>query len=159
NLGRIPVLPQEPEGRALRALGSRGRLPPMVQCRPRHADQQISRRLQTRRAKAGRERMTRCRLTAGGLIDRARPLDFTVAGRRYQGYSGDTLASALMANGVRLVGRSFKYHRPRGLMAAGMEEPNALVQLETGAQTTANVRATEVELYEGLAASPVNAWP
>mgnify|MGYP003327538455 CR=1 FL=1 len=75
------------------------------------------------------------RLPDRGRIDRDVPVNFAFNGRRYQGYRGDTLASALLANGVRLVGRSFKYHRPRGIMAAGSEEPNALVQLETGGRT------------------------
>ena len=75
------------------------------------------------------------RLKEGGLIDRSVPLTFTFDGITYTGYRGDTLASALLANGIRLLGRSFKYHRPRGLIAAGSEEPNALVQLETGAYT------------------------
>ena len=99
------------------------------------------------------------RLPAGGRIDRARPLGFTFNGRRLEGYAGDTLASALLANGVHLVGRSFKYHRPRGIVAAGEEEPNALVQLETGAHTQPNIRATQAELYDGLMATSVNAWP
>ena len=95
----------------------------------------------------------------GGRIDRAKPLGFTFNGQRYEGYDGDTLASALLANGVRLVGRSFKYHRPRGIIAAGVEEPNALVQLETGPHTQPNLRATQVALYGGLSARSVNAWP
>ena len=69
------------------------------------------------------------RLARGGRIDRTRPLAFTFDGRAYGGFSGDTLASALLANGVHLVGRSFKYHRPRGIYSAGPEEPNALVSL------------------------------
>ena len=99
------------------------------------------------------------RLATGGRIDRRRPLSFTFNGRGYQGYAGDTLASALLANGVQLVARSFKYHRPRGIVGAGSEEPNALVQLETGAYSEPNLRATQVELYDGLTASSVNAWP
>lgn len=99
------------------------------------------------------------RLAEGGLIDRSRPLRFTFEGRSYQGFEGDSLASALLANGVRLFGRSFKYHRPRGLLAAGAEEPNALVQLGDGARSTPNMRATEVALYDGLVARPVNCWP
>jgi len=99
------------------------------------------------------------RLADGTAIDRARPLTFTFNGRRYQGFAGDTLASALLANGVRLVGRSFKYHRPRGILSAGVEEPNALVQLETGATTQPNVQATMLELYDGLNATSVNCWP
>ena len=99
------------------------------------------------------------RLTGAGRIDRARPLDFSFNGRRLQGFAGDTLASALLANGVHLVGRSFKYHRPRGLLTAGNEEPNALVQLEEGPHTEPNLRATEIELYVGLTASSVNCFP
>lgn len=99
------------------------------------------------------------RLDQGGAIDRARPLRFTWEGRCYTGYAGDTLASALVANGIRLIGRSFKYHRPRGLLGAGAEEPNALVQLGEGSRSTPNVRATEVPLYDGLVARPVNCWP
>ena len=96
---------------------------------------------------------------ASARIDRNRPLSFTFNGRRLQGYAGDTLASALLANGVHLVGRSFKYHRPRGFLTAGHEEPNALVQLERGPYTEPNLRATEIELYEGLEAASVNCWP
>jgi len=99
------------------------------------------------------------RLSEGGTIDRSKPLSFTFDGRRYEGYQGDTLASALLANGIRLLGRSFKYHRPRGLIAAGSEEPNALVQLETGAYTEPNTRATSIELYDGLVAKSQNRWP
>ena len=99
------------------------------------------------------------RLASGGLIDRSRPLEFSFNGRRLTGYAGDSLASALLANGVRLVGRSFKYHRPRGIVCAGADEPNALVQLETGARTEPNRRATQIELYEGLVAASQNCWP
>ena len=89
----------------------------------------------------------------------SRPLTFQFDGRHYQGYEGDSLAAALLAEDVRLVGRSFKYHRPRGIFAAGAEEPNALVQLERGAYTEPNRRATEVELYPGLVAESQNRWP
>ncbi len=99
------------------------------------------------------------RLANGGLIDRSTPLSFTFDGRRYQGFSGDSLASALMANGVKLIGRSFKYHRPRGLLAAGSEEPNAIVELRSGARREPNTRATMAELYEGLQATSQNRWP
>ncbi|MFV3075044.1 sarcosine oxidase subunit alpha family protein [Niveispirillum fermenti] len=95
----------------------------------------------------------------GTTVDQRRPVTFRWAGRSYQGYEGDTLASALLANGVSIIGRSFKYHRPRGLIAAGLEEPNGIVQLEQGAATVPNVKATQVELYEGLTATPVNARP
>ena len=97
---------------------------------------------------------------SGGLIDRSRPVRFRFDGRELQGYAGDTLASALLANGVRLMGRSFKYHRPRGVMTAGSEEPNALVQIDApDGQTTPNVRATVQEIHEGLAARSQNRWP
>ena len=99
------------------------------------------------------------RLADGGLIDRARPLAFTFDGLRYEGFAGDTLASALLANGVHLVARSFKYHRPRGIYSAGVEEPNALVQLGVGALTEPNTRATTVDLYDGLVAHSQNCWP
>jgi heterotetrameric sarcosine oxidase alpha subunit len=95
----------------------------------------------------------------GGMIDRSRPLRFTFDGRSLSGYAGDSLASALLANGVRIVGRSFKYHRPRGIFGAGTEEPNALVQLGSGRRTLPNSKATEVELYEGLTATSQNCWP
>ncbi|OED40731.1 sarcosine oxidase subunit alpha [Chromatiales bacterium (ex Bugula neritina AB1)] len=100
-----------------------------------------------------------CRLPDGGRIDRSKPLSFTFDGKSYIGFQGDTLASALLANGVKLLGRSFKYHRPRGLIAAGSEEPNALVQLEKGAYTEPNTRATCIELYGGLVATSQNRWP
>jgi sarcosine oxidase, subunit alpha len=99
------------------------------------------------------------RLQHGGRIDRTRPVEFTFNGARYQGYHGDTLASALLANGAHLIARSWKYHRPRGIVAAGVEEPNAVVQLESGPWTVPNARATEIELYAGLAATSINAEP
>jgi sarcosine oxidase, subunit alpha len=95
-----------------------------------------------------------------GFVDRSRPIRFTFDGVAYQGYAGDTLASALLANGVHLVGRSYKYHRPRGILSAGAEEPNALVSLSRGpGRFTPNLRATQIELYEGLEASSQNRWP
>jgi sarcosine oxidase subunit alpha len=96
------------------------------------------------------------RLPEGGRIDRATRLGFSFDGRRYEGHAGDTLASALLANGVRLLGRSFKYHRPRGVLSAGIEEPNALVELRTGARREPNTRATTAELFEGLVAESQN---
>lgn len=99
------------------------------------------------------------RLTSGGLIDRAQSLCFRFDGQSYEGHAGDTLGSALLANGVRLFGRSFKYHRPRGLFSAGPEEPNALVELRTGARREPNTRATTVELFDGLDAKSQNRWP
>ncbi len=99
------------------------------------------------------------RLRQGGRIDRSRPVEFSFDGRSYQGCEGDTLASALLANDVHLVGRSFKYHRPRGIVGAGAEEPNAILQVGRGAYTLPNQRATQVELYPGLEARSVNCWP
>ncbi len=102
----------------------------------------------------------RFRTAAGGRIARARTISFQFDGRRYTGHPGDTLASALLANGVHFVGRSFKYHRPRGIMTAGSEEPNALVTILQGRdRQTPNVRATDIELCEGLAAISQNRWP
>lgn len=94
-----------------------------------------------------------------GLIDRSQRLSFRFDGTTYRGFAGDTLASALLANDVRHVARSFKYHRPRGILTAGSEEPNALMTIGTGAATDPNVRATVQELYEGLDARSQNAWP
>ncbi|HVY16931.1 MAG TPA: sarcosine oxidase subunit alpha family protein [Rhodopila sp.] len=104
------------------------------------------------------------RMPAGGRIDRNRPLRFRFDGRLYDGFAGDTLASALLANDVAVVGRSFKYHRPRGIVAAGAEEPNALVTLDEGARgvpgrVTPNLRATQMELYDGLTARSQNRFP
>jgi len=99
------------------------------------------------------------RVEGGALIDRSQAVSFTFEGRRLSGFLGDTLASALLANGVTVVGRSFKYHRPRGLMAAGAEEPNALMSVGRGAALATNLRATEVELTPDLEARPVNCWP
>ncbi|WP_397543484.1 sarcosine oxidase subunit alpha family protein [Roseovarius salis] len=99
------------------------------------------------------------RIAGEGLIDRTRRIGFTFDGRRYEGFEGDTLASALMANGVRVLGRSFKYHRPRGVLTAGSEEPNALVSTGHGAGLEPNVRATTQELFEGLSARSQNRWP
>ncbi|KAF0231267.1 MAG: sarcosine oxidase subunit [Beijerinckiaceae bacterium] len=104
--------------------------------------------------------MSAFRTPAGGRIDRTKGISFTFDGRIMQGLAGDTLASALLANGVHLMGRSFKYHRPRGPISAGAEEPNALVTVSRGGgRSTPNLRATQVELYEGLVATSQNRWP
>ena len=95
------------------------------------------------------------RLT-GGLVHTDTPLSFVFNEKRYSGFAGDTLASALLANGQQLVGRSFKYHRPRGIFSAGSEEPNALVELGTGARREPNTRATQIELWQGLQARSQN---
>ena len=99
------------------------------------------------------------RLAEGGRIDRSRPLSIRFNGKPYQGYAGDTLASALLANGASVVGRSFKLHRPRGIVGCGAEEPNAIMQIGTGASTLPNLIATQVELYEGLEARSTKGWP
>ena len=98
------------------------------------------------------------RLSAGGRIDRHRPLAFRFNGKAYRGFAGDTLASALLANNVRLTARSFKYHRPRGIVGSGPEEPATLVELE-GRHASANRAATTVRLEDGMAARSVNCWP
>ena len=99
------------------------------------------------------------RLEAGGRIDRSERRTFTFDGQTYTGCAGDTVASALLANGVHLVGRSFKLHRPRGIVSAGVEEPNALITLRTGGRSEPNVQATMADLWDGLAAVSQNRWP
>ena len=100
------------------------------------------------------------RVKTSNFIDETYKISFKFNGKTYYGYKGDTLASALLANNVHLVGRSFKYHRPRGIMTAGSEEPNAIVQLNNNtSRSEPNVRATEIEIYEGLEASSQNCWP
>jgi len=100
------------------------------------------------------------RLSRGGRVDRDKPLRFTFDGKAYVGCAGDTLASALIANGAHLIARSFKYHRPRGILTLGAEDANALVALDAGkGRFTPNLRATQIELYDGLRAASQNAWP
>ncbi|NIZ63108.1 sarcosine oxidase subunit alpha [Sedimentitalea sp. CY04] len=99
------------------------------------------------------------RIAGKGLMQGAKPVTFSFNGRHMMGLEGDTLASALLANGVHLVGRSFKYHRPRGILTAGSEEPNALVTIGSGAQQDPNIRATQQEIFEGLEARSQNCWP
>ena len=103
--------------------------------------------------------MTGFRLGKGGLVDRSSTLNFKFDGKSFEGLQGDTLASALIANNVHLIGRSFKYHRPRGVISAGSSEPNALVTLREGGRQEANTRATMIELYDGLTAKSQNRWP
>ena len=99
------------------------------------------------------------RLNTGGLINRDKPIEFKFNGKKYIGYEGDTLASALLANGIHLIGRSFKYHRPRGFFGAGVDEPNAKMQVEINGCSEPNINATEIELVNGLSASSQNCWP
>ena len=104
--------------------------------------------------------MTKYRVNKTKHIDQTKTVSFDFDGKSYHGFEGDTLASALLSNGVHLVGRSFKYHRPRGIMSCGSEEPNAICQINEDTDLTEpNVRATEIELYEGLKASSQNCWP
>ena len=99
------------------------------------------------------------RLNTGARTDNTTRINFTYNGKQMQGVAGDTLASALLANGVNVVGRSFKYSRPRGIVGHGAEEPNAIMQIGSGAATVPNLKATQVELYEGLESASVNGWP
>ncbi|HSG96228.1 MAG TPA: 2Fe-2S iron-sulfur cluster-binding protein, partial [Afifellaceae bacterium] len=100
------------------------------------------------------------RRAGGGLIDRSRTVRFTFDGNAYTGHPGDTLASALLANGRHMVARSFKYHRPRGILAAGAEDPAGLVQIgDDPARIDPNTRVSEQEIYDGLVARPQNCWP
>ena len=99
------------------------------------------------------------RIAVGGQIDREQLISFTFDGKSLTGFAGDTLASALLANGVSLVGRSWKYHRPRGIIGDGAQEPNAIFQVEQGEHTIANVRATQALIYQGMVVNSIHAWP
>ena len=99
------------------------------------------------------------RLNDIGLINRNKKISFKFNGKKLFGFEGDTLASALLANNVHLVGRSFKYHRPRGLFGAGIDEPNAKLQVVINGQSEPNINATEIELVEGISATSQNCWP
>jgi len=99
------------------------------------------------------------RLKDKGYINRNKIINFKFNGKSYTGYEGDTLASALLSNGIHLVGRSFKYHRPRGFFAAGVDEPNAKLQVQLNGHSEPNVNATEIELVEGISATSQNCWP
>ena len=99
------------------------------------------------------------RISNEGLLNRNKEISFKFNGTKYTGYEGDTLASALLANGIHLVGRSFKYHRPRGFFGAGVDEPNAKLQILLNGYSEPNVNATEFELVEGIEATSQNCWP
>ena len=104
--------------------------------------------------------MTNFRVGKTKFVDQTNRVSFVFDGKKYFGYKGDTLASALIANGIHLVGRSFKYHRPRGIMSCGSEEANAIFQVADNTdRTEPNVRATELEIYEGLNVKSQNCWP
>src|SRR5690242_13682593 len=159
-MGSIPFRTRQPKRDLPRALGPLSRLSTMVQPCAAHGYPQDHGSLQSGRTAAGPAFMSSAfRIPDAGRIDRSRPCRFHFNGQPLEGYAGDTLASALLANGVHLVGRSYKYHRPRGILSAGSEESNALIQLERGNRTEPNLRATQIEIYEGLVASSQNAWP
>ena len=99
------------------------------------------------------------RLASGGRIDRSRPVEFEFDGKSYTGFVGDTVASALLAAGVRLLGRSFRLHRPRGLLSCGLEEPNGLMHVRVGGYEEPNARATMIPLQPNLQVFSQNAWP
>ena len=99
------------------------------------------------------------RLSQGGLIDRARLIHFIFDGAPMTGHPGDTLASALLACGQRIVARSLKYHRPRGFLGAGLEDPSALVTVDAGQGRSPNLKATEVQLCDGMIVTSQNNWP
>jgi len=103
--------------------------------------------------------MRSTRTAKGGRIDRSKPLTFRFNGKKYFGFAGDTLASALLANDVAVIGRSFKYHRPRGVIAAGADEPNAIFQIGKGTSALPNMRGTQVELYDGMIVRSTRGWP
>ena len=166
-MGRLPVHAQESPWPASRAVGARAGLSPLVQVLRDTVSYQIlgyetfaPGASAAGADAAGQEvRNETGRPTGGrGRIDRSQPLHFTFNGVAYQGYPGDTLASALLANGLRFVARSF-ISPPARHRRGGVEEPNAVVQLEAGPYSVPNARATEIELYQGLAASSVNAEP
>src|SRR5271166_2666618 len=131
---------------------------PVVQPRSPHRDSRNRFSLRHQRTRAA---MTSYRLNApaGARLDRTQAVTFRFNGRSFDGFRGDTLASALLANGVRLIGRSYKLHRPRGILSCGIEEPTGIVDVGEGARRTPNQRATLVEIYEGLVAASVNCWP
>ena len=97
--------------------------------------------------------------TLGARLDRTKKVSFQFNGRAYSGFAGDTLASALLAAGESVLSHSWKYHRPRGVVTSGIEEPSALAQLESGKDTIPNAKMPEVEIYEGLKSEAVNPWP
>ena len=99
------------------------------------------------------------RVKSSEFLDETSRISFKFDGKTYYGFKGDTLASALLANNVHWIGRSFKYHRPRGFFGAGVDEPYAVVQLYRNGETEPNIKATEQELFEGLEATSVNCWP
>src|SRR3984885_494765 len=153
-MGGLPLVQRQSERRGARDLAA-SHLHGDVRNDARHGDQRRRRERSFGEARA----RTSARLPTGGALDRARPLAFTFDGRPYVGFAGDSIASALLANGVRIVGRSFKYHRPRGIWGAWTEEPNAIVDVTRNGKTTPNLRATTEALENDMAVRSVNAAP
>src|SRR6266478_1822513 len=159
-MARVCLPPRQSARATPGAVAPQRGMPTVVQGAARYANARHSRQRGRGRSPARGNRVTQAfRLPTGGIIDRSRPLRFELDGTAYEGYAGDTLASALIANGVHLVARSFKYHRPRGIVSAGPEEPCALVRIGEGARVKPNLPATMVELYDGLTAESLNCWP
>src|SRR5258705_8829719 len=167
-MGELLVQTFESQRSSRRALAAFARLRPVLQCAAQHRQRCYRDHLSVRsiaprtaaRCQGDRAMSGRFRLPSGARLDRRRALRFSFDGKSYQGFAGDTLASALLANGVHLVGRSFKYHRPRGIVTAGSDEPNALVGIGADeAHYTPNMRATQVEVYAGLVAESQKRWP
>src|SRR3984885_12288812 len=153
-MGGLPLVQRQPERRGARDLAA-SHLHGDVRNDARHGDQRHRRERSFGEASA----VTSAHLPTGGAVDRGRPLAFTFDGKPYVGFAGDSLASALLANGVRIVGRSFKYHRPRGIWGAWTEEPNAIVDVTRNGKTTPNLRATTEALENDMAVRSVNAAP
>ena len=166
-MARFPVHAQQRPGKSLRALAPFKWVRSVLQCRSKHGQRQVPGNLCGRRTAPYRRRiargieMSRYRIAGKGRVNHTKPVRFTFDGKTYSGLEGDTVASALLANGVHLLGRSFKYHRPRGVVTAGSEEPNALIGTSRGTadRYEPNTRATVQEIYEGLKTDSQNKWP
>src|SRR5579872_1386174 len=153
-MGGLPLVQRERQRRGARDLAASD-LHGNVRDDPRHGDQRRGRERSAQEARA----LTGVRLPTGGAVDRGRAYAFTFDGKPYTGFAGDSIASALLANDVRIVARSFKYHRPRGIWGAWTEEPNAIVDVTRNGLTTPNLRATTEPLENDLAVRSVNAAP
>src|SRR4051794_13114994 len=172
-MGGVSLHPEQPEGRARRTLDPSAWLSALVQRHSGNRERPHSPILPDGRDAAGwNARAGPCagarealmaqayRFPKGGRIDRSKPIAILFNGKSVEGYEGDTLASALVANGTHLVARSFKYHRPRGIVSHGSEEPNALMQIDRGrGRADPNNRAPVVEAFQGLRAESQNHWP
>src|ERR1700748_2298592 len=153
-MGGVSLVQRQSKGRGAGDLAA-SHLHGVVRHDARHGDE---RRRRERRLDEGCV-LTSARLPTGGQVDRGRPLAFTFDGKPYIGFAGDSIASALLANGGRVIGRSFKYHRPRGVWGAWTEEPNAIVDVTRSGRATPNLRATVEPLENDLVVRSVNATP